>query len=148
MSINGCSTLVLPNLEEKFNHDLDRRKRQFPYFDYLLSAHGVVRRLVKAHDLPVNPEHLFNNIVAHSLDHYLLHHLEVEVGMWSYDGGVTLASYFRSMMLRICTPRSWNPFQNELIKYCRQPFYKDLYTALKGLNPEYCLLYTSDAADE
>jgi hypothetical protein len=81
----------------KVPHYLDNRKASFPGYRFLLAARKSIQKHLERHNLPVSPEPLFQNMVVHSLDHYLCHCF-LRNYCFSLDGSETAMSYIRGMI--------------------------------------------------
>ena len=64
---------IINSCQVRLKHDIDENKLQFRYFNFLFQSRLVMKRLLNKYELEVNAEFLFNNMIVHSLDHYLLH---------------------------------------------------------------------------
>jgi hypothetical protein len=123
----------------KMPHIFDPNKMQFSYYRYLIEARGILIGKLKKYDLDVQPDLLFNNMIVHSIDHYLLYkHLSGCI--WSMDGQDTNESYWRSQVFSKVWVRDLEtPLQKERIRKLNRkkyPFYGELYDELKPLNKE------------
>ncbi len=130
--INSAVNLKMP-------HIFAPEKMQFQYYRYLMESRGILIKKLKEHGLEVQPDLLFNNMIVHSIDHYLLYkHLKPCV--WSPDGKDENRSYWKSQVF--CTV--WvsdleSILQKERIRKFSSkkfPFYKDLYNDLVPLDKE------------
>ena len=112
-------------------HDLDPRKMRYPYFRFIMSGNGLIRRLVRKHGLDVAPEPLFHNLVMHAADHQGLYGALHVLPPWSWDGSGSLGSYFRAVMFTEMwvMPRH-NPLETERVCELEGAFYRELYEGL------------------
>jgi hypothetical protein len=139
LSINCIPGCVRLALSTAMPHGLHPALRVLPYYDFIWQAHGIVAREVRKHKLGVNPAHLTNNMVIHSIDHFsatqVFHADAIPLG----ESG-TLLEYLRcSIWLHFWTPveTAWNPVENEYLARMPQGgFYHDVYNALKEVDPE------------
>lgn len=122
-------------------HNLDIRKIQFRYYNFLYQARGILIGLLHKYNLDVNPEFLFHNIILHSVDHYLAYKHIGCFTSWSMDGSKSMASYYRAKMFwSIWLPDYESFVARERISKMspdKHPFYAELYQALKALDEEY-----------
>jgi hypothetical protein len=85
-----------------------------PFYGFAWKLHEVVARAVRKHQLPVNPNHLTNNLL-HSVDHYnmgLVFHAEANpLG----DDSTLLTHVRASILYDYWNPveTAWNPVENE-----------------------------------
>ncbi|MDD9950677.1 MAG: hypothetical protein OXT67_03835 [Zetaproteobacteria bacterium] len=101
---------------------------------FLLASRGIMYKLVKKYQVPVNPESLFLTTVMHSLDHYstgkalLNKTLDTEVLPSQRSPEVENFMWYLP---------SENVFTNRLKdKRHKHPFYDELYTELEKLDSE------------
>ena len=122
-------------------HYLDMAKRRsLPGFDFLYAARKSIAKHIKAHGLKVSIEPLFQNIAAHSIDHYLGHQYLEQIN-YSLDGSETFMSYIRGFIW----VKFWMPAKVNLLDDVRlcavakspdtHPFYMDVYSDLKRADP-------------
>ena len=126
-------------VELRMPHNLNPDKMQFLYYRYLMESRAILIEKLKKYNLNVQPDFLFNNMIVHSIDHYLLYkHLSTCI--WSMDGSDTNDSYWQSQIFStVWVSDLESPFQKERIRKLSQkkfPFYKDLYTELVPLDKE------------
>lgn len=131
---------LLASLPVELPHYLDKRKRRFRFYAFLVDARVEVIRLLRKHGYPVSVEAAFNNMVVHPVDHAQA--VEVIRGhIWSIDMSRTFASYLRSRFFAGVMARPVNnPWVHERI--CdldpeAHPFYAELYDRLNALDGEY-----------
>lgn len=122
--------------KEKLPHDLDRRKMQFRYFNFLFKARKVTFELVKKHQIAINPEYVFNNVVLHSVDHYsysdILKYVDFPFG------GCDLRGYCNAIVfIWLWTMPIGSFFRNECISTSNKPFYKELYSKCAVIDKDY-----------
>eukprot|EP00978_Attheya_sp_CCMP212_P015736 scaffold40757_cov46-Attheya_sp.AAC.1 len=133
------------------SHYLDMKKRSLPGFDFLFAARKSIAKHLKAHDLNVSIEPLFQNIAVHSIDHYFMYQFLAH-HHFSLDGSETFMSYIRSLIfVEYWMPSKVNPLDD--VRLCavaqslgNHPFYLDVYSDLKGADPvlaEHVLASTS-----
>ena len=89
--VDGCQSILTTSLNEeeffeyaqkkKVVHDLDHRKKQFRYFRFMYEARMATFELVKKHQIKINPELVFNNVVLHSVDHYSFGQVQSGIGI-------------------------------------------------------------------
>lgn len=130
--INAAVNLKMP-------HVFDSKKMQFRYYRYLMEARGILIEKLKKHELEVHPDLLFNNMVVHSIDHYLLYK-NLKSLIWSMDGKDTNESHWRSQVFStVWVSDLESIWQKERIKKLnskKYPFYRDLYNDLLPLDKE------------
>lgn len=131
--VRTAATVRLP-------HNLDPEKMRFRYYRFLLEARKVLFRELRRAGLDVNAEWLFNNIVVHSVDHYLLYRNLYKISAWSLDGGTGLRSYWRSQVfLAVWVRHVTSPFEREKIRgFSREKhgFYRSLHAGLVEIDRE------------
>ena len=81
-------------------HYLDSRKKDFPAYSFFLQARRAVERRLKEFGFSkaVTTEFLFQNMIVHSIDHYLTHAF-LASRPHSIDGSETFRSYIQSFIV-------------------------------------------------
>jgi hypothetical protein len=117
-------------------HNIDSQKQHFHYYNFLWHARGLLVNLVRKHNLEINSEYLFHNLIIHSVDHYFAYKSQQPLNSWSLDGSMSIRSHLQSVIFRSLWVRD-----NECrlipqrIKYFqRNPFYGELYQALAKID--------------
>lgn len=94
-------SVTRPCFKERFvievPHYLDNRKGSFPAYRFLLFARRSIQIHLSRHNIQVSTEPLFQNMVVHSMDHYL-GHCFLSNYCFSLDGSETVMSYIRGML--------------------------------------------------
>ena len=110
----------------KVRHDLDPRKNQFPFFKFLIQARLATVQLLKKHEIDINPEIVFNNMVLHSVDHYapslILKNVDYLFGSHGWRSYVT-----GQIFSHIWIPTMGSIASDERIALSKKPFYQQLY---------------------
>ena len=109
---------------------------QFRYFNFLFKARKVTFELVKKHQIAINPEYVFNNVVLHSVDHYsysdILKYVDFPFG------GCDLRGYCNAIVfIWLWTMPIGSFFRNECISTSNKPFYKELYSKCAVIDKDY-----------
>jgi hypothetical protein len=120
----------------KMPHYIDLKKRGLPGFDFLYAARKSIDRHLKAHKLHVSTEPLFQNLVVHSINHYLFYQYNGGNCGFSLDGSETFMSYIRSFLfIEFWSTPKINPFDD--VRFCAlakssgtHQFYVDVYQDL------------------
>merc|ERR1719464_251311 len=93
-------------------HYISMAKRSMPGFDFLWAARVSIAKHIKAHGLKVSTEQLFQNMVVHSMDHYLGRQF-LSGRDYSLDGSETFMSYIRNILyIEFWAPAKVNPFDD------------------------------------
>ena len=144
--VDGCQSILTTGLNEeeffeyaqkkKVVHDLDHRKKQFRYFRFMYEARMATFELVKKHQIKINPELVFNNVVLHSVDHYsfgqVLKYVDFPLG------GRDLRGYCNAIVfIWLWSIPIGSIFRNESISTSEKPFYKELYAKCAAIDKEY-----------
>ncbi len=120
-------------------HVFDPRKMEFRYYNFLMQSRGVVAKHLKEFELDVNLDFLFNNMVVHSVDHYLLYQ-NISKEIWNMDGGQSIKSYWKSVMFaNIWVSDLDNILEEEKIGKLsakKYPFYNAVYNDLAKADKE------------
>lgn len=131
---------MLESIRIPIPHILDRNKTQFKYYYFLYKSRCALVKCLAKHKIDVNPEYLFNNMIIHSLDHYLSYKYLGKMKAWTMDGSKSIASYFRAKVTwAIWTPdyESWIESQRiGKLNPHKYPFYHDLYKELVVIDAE------------
>lgn len=135
---------LLDELRVPMKHDLSASKVKLSrYFAFLVASRPVFGQCVSRHNLRVDVEALFHNIVVHSIDHGVFHAVLKDVLWFSIDGTGSVRSYFASQAFtEMWIPHMANPYDRErLVDHVSRddchPFYADLYKSLRELDGEY-----------
>ncbi|GAA4826151.1 hypothetical protein [Algivirga pacifica] len=130
---------IIASIEVPLPHAMDKRKMQFRYYSFLVKARMVLIQSLKKYNLNINAEYLFNNMILHSVEHYVLY-TNTRKLIWSIDGSKSLSSYFRSRIFRaIWIPDYETSLEKQRIRKIDDktfPFYKDLHTQLEKIDKE------------
>lgn len=117
-------------------HSYDPRMARLPNFMFYMRSRLILKKLLLKHNLDVNVECLFLNMIFHSTHHGLGYKALCNVPLWSFDGSGTLRSLAQSFIFtHLWLPHMHNPLASEYIRDTPGPFYQELYAGLKELDP-------------
>ena len=106
------------------------------FFKFLLKARTALKKSLIRRRLEVDPELLFNNMIVHSVDHYMCFKYSEGI-QFNLGENKTMLSYIRSFMFRhMFIHETLNPFDTNLISSIQEPFYKELYNELTKYDSE------------
>eukprot|EP00554_Chaetoceros_debilis_P002853 CAMPEP_0194091796 /NCGR_PEP_ID=MMETSP0149-20130528/44447_1 /TAXON_ID=122233 /ORGANISM="Chaetoceros debilis, Strain MM31A-1" /LENGTH=306 /DNA_ID=CAMNT_0038776513 /DNA_START=421 /DNA_END=1341 /DNA_ORIENTATION=- len=121
-------------------HYIVPAKRNFAAFAFFLAARKSIAANLKAHDLNVSVEPLFQNMIVHCIDHHLSYEY-LKLHDYSLDGSESFMSYMRSLILvELWMFPKVNPFDDVHLcavacNYDSPSFYSDVYRDLKRADP-------------
>lgn len=127
-------------------HVLSKDKMNFRYYNFLYKSRGILMRYIAKYGIDVNGEYLFNNMIVHSVDHYLAYKHIGKFKSWTMDGSKSILSYFRAKVFwAIWLPDYETFIEKQRIKKMdakKYPFYHDLYHDLLAVDKEFanCIL--------
>ncbi|KAH9251922.1 hypothetical protein BASA81_010126 [Batrachochytrium salamandrivorans] len=119
-------------------HVLDERKMRFPTYQFLVAGRKEVFRLVREHQLQVDPELLFLNIIMHELDHEAVFEVLAATPLCSATGSGSLWSCWQNHCFVHVWVQHWdNPTSSDLVlnHLDHHDFYNQLYHRLVAVNP-------------
>ena len=143
--VNWVATSVMrdsarASLAVDIEHFIDERKERFRFYDFLARSRVAFIQLARKHQLNVNYEAAFNNIVVHPVDHAQAHRL-MKGKMWTMDQSRRFESYLRSRFFaEVMSGPLTNPFCPERLRDLdpeAHPFYAELYQELHRIDPEF-----------
>ncbi len=117
----------------------------FKCFEYCMKAHGLVRKLLKQHQLTsvINVDDFFAATILHHVDHVMIYRVMDRVPSYSFCSGMNenWGSYLLSMVEHTVFNTMWaqqieNPLFSERIINSALPFYQELAEGLIALNPD------------
>ncbi len=120
-------------------HIIQGDKSMFALYHFANAARVEVFRLVAQHQLPVDPENLFLNVVMHAVDHEGLYAAMGGAPLTSMDGSGSIFSYMKThFFTHVWLRHVNNPLNSDRLEsHLTNPFYFDLHSALvkidKGL---------------
>lgn len=128
--MNNCFSHPMPP------HVLDERKMRFETYEFLMAGRTEIFRLVRAHNLRVEPEALFMHLIMHELDHETVYENLSALPLCSADGTGSLFSYWRTHCYTFMWLRYWeNPMaSNRITAHLDKPFYRELYHSMSKIN--------------
>ena len=119
-------------------HYFAPEKNQFEFYNFTMKSRVVIYQLVRDHNLDVDPECLFLNLILHGIDHDGLYEVLNELPLFSIDGTGSMSSYWQAFIFT----HAWlkhvdNPLNSDLLSaHLEKPFYRELYSHLKAINPK------------
>jgi len=118
----------------------DDGKMQFRYYRFVHLSEPLIGKHLEKHDLNVNANDLFQNMVKHSVEHYLSYKTAGKISAWTMDGSKSVRSYYTSKIF-------WSIWMPDLSGWVVQekigkldekkhPFYTGLHRDLTKIDKE------------